>query len=326
MLAFASIAAQGHRVRLSGQDCGRGTFSHRHAVLHDYQTGDTILPLGSLTPDQGPVEIIDSPLSEMAVLGFDYGYSLDLPDALTIWEAQFGDFSNCAQVIVDQFISSCEDKWSRLSGLTMLLPHGFEGQGPEHSSARLERFLNISAEDNIQVVNLTTPAQLFHCLRRQVLRPIRKPLIVMSPKSLLRHPEAISTLAELTEGAYQRVIADPTVQPREAERVLLCSGKVYYDLLAARRERKADRVAIIRLEQLYPLSDVELRAALDLFPTTTSVFWVQEEPRNMGAWVFCACGWAKSCSTNGGCAALRAPKAQAPQRVRTTPTKLNKRC
>lgn len=286
MLAFASIADQGRRVRLSGQDCGRGTFSHRHAVLHDYQTGATLLPLGSLAPDQGPVEIIDSPLSEMAVLGFDYGYSLDLPDGLTIWEAQFGDFSNCAQVIVDQFISSCEDKWSRLSGLTMLLPHGFEGQGPEHSSARLERFLNISAEDNIQVVNLTTPAQLFHCLRRQVLRPIRKPLIVMSPKSLLRHPEAISTLAELTHGAYQRVIADPTVEPHEAERVLICSGKVYYDLLAARRERKADRVAIIRLEQLYPLSDVELQAGLGPFPPTTPIFWVQEEPRNMGAWVF----------------------------------------
>ena len=284
--AFGSLVAEGRPVRLSGQDSGRGTFSHRHAVLHDYENGNEYIPLHNLATDPRRVGIWDSSLSEAGVLGFDYGYSLDMPDGLTIWEAQFGDFSNCAQVIVDQFISSCEEKWNRLSGITMLLPHGFEGQGPEHSSARLERFLNNSAEDNIQVVNLTTPAQLFHCLRRQVLRRIRKPLIVMSPKSLLRHPEAVSTLEEVATGAFQRVIADPTANPKATRRVLLCTGKVYYDLLAARRERKANDVAIIRVEQLYPMSDKELNAALQPFPDTVPVFWVQEEPRNMGAWVF----------------------------------------
>jgi 2-oxoglutarate dehydrogenase E1 component len=285
-LAFASIAVEGRRLRLSGQDSGRGTFSHRHAVLHDYQTGEQFLPLQHLSPEQGPVEIIDSSLSEAGVLGFDYGYSLDQPDGLTIWEAQFGDFSNCAQVIIDQFISSSEDKWQRLSGITMLLPHGFEGQGPEHSSARLERYLNISAEDNIQVVNLTTPAQLFHCLRRQVLRPIRKPLVVMSPKSLLRHPEAVSALTDFATGGFQRVIPDASVAAEKVTRVLLCSGKVYFDLVQARRDRQREDVAILRLEQLYPLSDLELEAALQPYAVGTPVFWVQEEPRNMGAWVF----------------------------------------
>ncbi len=286
MAAFGSLVAEGRPVRLSGQDSGRGTFSHRHAVLHDYETGTVFVPLRTLATDPRRVGIWDSSLSETGVLGFDYGYSLDMPDGLTIWEAQFGDFSNCAQVIIDQFISSCEDKWNRLSGVVLLLPHGFEGQGPEHSSARLERFLNAAAEDNYQVVNLTTPAQLFHCLRRQVLRRIRKPLIVMSPKSLLRHPEAVSTLDDLAKGTFQRVISDPTVDPKATRRVLLCTGKVYYDLLAARRERKANDVAILRVEQLYPLSDVELEAALCPFAASVPVFWVQEEPRNMGAWVF----------------------------------------
>ncbi len=286
LAAFGSLVAEGRPVRLSGQDSGRGTFSHRHAVLHDYETGKEYIPMQSLATDPRRVGIWDSSLSETGVLGFDYGYSLDMPDGLTIWEAQFGDFSNCAQVIIDQFISSCEDKWNRLSGIAMFLPHGFEGQGPEHSSARLERFLNNAAEDNYQVVNLTTPAQLFHCLRRQVLRRIRKPLVVMSPKSLLRHPEAVSSLDDLATGTFQRVIADPTVAPATAKRVLICTGKVYYDLLAARRERKATDVAIIRIEQLYPLSDVELQAALKPFAADVPVFWVQEEPRNMGAWVF----------------------------------------
>ena len=285
-LAFASLIAEDRPLRLSGQDSGRGTFSHRHAVLHDYENGNTFIPLKNLADDPHRVGIWDSSLSEAGVLGFDYGYSLDMPDGLTIWEAQFGDFSNCAQVIIDQFISSGEDKWNRLSSIVMLLPHGFEGQGPEHSSARLERFLNNSAEDNVQVVNLTTPAQLFHCLRRQVLRKIRKPLVVMSPKSLLRHPEAVSTLQEVATGEFQRVISDVEVTPKSCKRVLLCTGKLYYDLLAARRERKLTNVAIIRVEQLYPLSDVELHAALKPFSPSTPVFWVQEEPRNMGAWVF----------------------------------------
>ena len=285
-LALASIAAEGRHVRLSGQDVGRGTFSHRHAVLHDFADGHLHTPLQHIGPDQGEVEIWDSPLSETGVLGFDFGYSLDCPDSLTIWEAQFGDFCNAAQVIIDQFICSSEDKWQRLSGLVLLLPHGFEGQGPEHSSARLERFLNNAADDNIQVVNLTTPAQLFHCLRRQVRRTIRKPLVVFSPKSLLRHPEAVSPLTDFAKGSFQRVIGDPSVDPLKAKRVLLCTGKVYYDLVAARRDKQRDDVAILRIEQLYPLSDVELQTALSPYPQEVPVCWVQEEPRNMGAWVF----------------------------------------
>jgi 2-oxoglutarate dehydrogenase E1 component len=255
-------------------------------VLHDYQTGALHTPLAHIAEPQGAVEIWDSPLSEAGVLGFDFGYSLDAPHDLTIWEAQFGDFWNCAQAVVDQFISSSEDKWQRLSGLVLLLPHGFEGQGPEHSSARLERWLNISAEDNIQVVNLTTPAQLYHCLRRQVLRKIRKPLVVMSPKSLLRHPEAVSRLDEFATGGFRKVIGDETVEAVRVRRVLLCTGKVYYDLLEARRQRQRDDVAILRLEQLYPLADDELRAALSVYAPDVPVVWVQEEPRNMGAWIF----------------------------------------
>jgi 2-oxoglutarate dehydrogenase E1 component len=285
-LAWATLVTEGHPVRLSGQDSGRGTFSHRHAVLHDYNSGHEHVPLQHLAEGQAPFTVLDSALSEASVLGFDYGYSLDTPQALVMWEAQFGDFSNCAQVIIDQFISSSEDKWNRLSGIVMLLPHGFEGQGPEHSSARLERYLDIAAEDNIQVVNLTTPANLFHCLRRQVHRKLRKPLVVMSPKSLLRHPEAVSSLAELADGRYQRVIADTTVDPKRCKRVLLCSGKIYYELAEARRQRKAEDVAIVRLEQLYPLSDVELGEALAGYDPSVPVLWVQEEPRNMGAWVF----------------------------------------
>lgn len=283
-LAFASLVTDGVRIRLSGQDSGRGTFGHRHSVLHDYKTGELYVPLANLAEGQADFEVIDSPLSEAGVLGFDYGYSLDSPDQLVIWEAQFGDFVNGAQVIIDQFIISSEDKWERLSGLVMLLPHGFEGQGPEHSSARFERFLQLCAEDNIQVCNLTTPAQLFHCLRRQVLRPLRKPLIIMSPKSLLRHPEAISTLDELATGSFQRVIPDAEVTPDATRRVLLCTGKLYYELLAAKRTLAADHVAVHRIEQLYPLTHAHLAPLFDGLADGTPVVWVQEEPQNQGAW------------------------------------------
>ena len=286
ILAFASLVVEGCPVRLSGQDSGRGTFSHRHSVLHDTATGETHIPLQHLAPGQARFQVWDSPLSEIGVLGFEYGYSLDTPDGLNLWEAQFGDFCNVAQVFIDQFITSSEDKWRRLSGLVMLLPHGFEGQGPEHSSARLERFLGLAAEDNIQVVNLTTPAQYFHCLRRQFHRPWRKPLIVMSPKSLLRHPKAVSSLADLTEGSFHRILGDAQVEPKKVRRILLTSGKVYYDLLAAREKAGRNDVAILRLEQYYPLSESLLEETLDSYADGIEVIWVQEEPLNMGAWGF----------------------------------------
>ena len=286
-LALATLTTEGVRIRLSGQDCERGTFSHRHAVLHDFETGKKHMPLRHLAQDQAPVEIINSPLSEVAVLGFDYGYSLDYPNSLVMWEAQFGDFVNVAQVIIDQFIVSAEDKWNRLSGLVMLLPHGFEGQGPEHSSARMERFLALCAEDNIQVVVPTTPAQFFHVLRRQATRPWRKPLIVFTPKSMLRHPRAVSSLDECARGRFQRVIPDATVSGGEhVRRVLLCTGKLYYDLVARREELKLNDVAIIRLEQLYPFPREQLAVALAGYRDGTNVIWVQEEPENMGAWRF----------------------------------------
>jgi 2-oxoglutarate dehydrogenase E1 component len=285
-LAFASLVVGGAPVRLSGQDSGRGTFSHRHAVFHDVETDATWIPLQHLAAGQAPFQVWDSPLSEIAVLGFEVGYSLDTPESLVLWEAQFGDFANVAQVIIDQYLASSEDKWRRLSGLVLLLPHGFEGQGPEHSSARLERFLSLAAEDNIQVVNLTTPAQLFHCLRRQVLRPYRKPLVVMAPKSLLRNPAAVSPLDELAGGRFQRLIPEAEVEPGEARRVLLTSGKLYYELAAARREANRRDLAILRLEQYYPLSAELLEASLAPYADGTPVFWVQEEPRNMGAWSY----------------------------------------
>ena len=283
-LAFATLAVEGHPVRVSGQDTPRGTFSQRHAILHDIEDGRIYVPLQHLAPDQAPVEFYNSPLSEAGVLGFEYGYSLDCPDGLVLWEAQFGDFVNAAQVIIDQFLVSAEEKWRRLSGLVLLLPHGFEGQGPEHSSARLERFLELAVNDNIQIVNPTTPAQYVHVLRRQVLRRWRKPLIMMTPKSLLRHPQAISTLEDLEHGRFRRILFDRTVRPERVERVLLCSGKVYYDLVGVRDELKRDDVAILRLEQLYPLQDAELRKSLTPYPSKAPVIWVQEEPANMGAW------------------------------------------
>jgi 2-oxoglutarate dehydrogenase E1 component len=287
-LAMASLLADQIRVRLTGQDVRRGTFSHRHAVIFDSETGRRYTRLGHLTEDQAGLEIYDSPLSEAGVLGFEWGYSLDTPDALVMWEAQFGDFANSAQVIIDQFISSSEDKWHRLSGLVMLLPHGFEGMGPEHSSARLERFLGLCAEDNMTVVNCTTPAQIFHCLRRQVVRPFRKPLVVMTPKSLLRHRRAVSTMDDLAEGEFQRVVpeVDGKVKPKKVKRVILCSGKVYYDLLEAREEREQTDVAIIRIEQLYPYRPEEIRSIVETYPAKADLCWVQEEPWNMGAWFF----------------------------------------
>lgn len=282
-LAFASIATEGRTVRLSGQDSGRGTFSQRHAIFYDYKDGHTYIPLQHLVSNQAPVHIYNSPLSEAGVLGFDYGYSLDCPSGLILWEAQYGDFVNAAQVIIDQFIVSAEDKWQRLSGLVMLLPHGFEGSGPEHSSARLERFLALAAEDNIQVVCPTTAAQYFHVLRRQVSWNWRKPLVIMTPKSLLRDPRVGSSLEECADGSFQKITLDP-IDPAEAQRVLLCTGKVYFDLEKQRRESKRLDVAIIRVEQLYPLQSEQVETALAAYPTGTPVFWVQEEPENMGAW------------------------------------------
>ena len=286
-LALASLATQGLRVRLSGQDSQRGTFSHRHAVIHDVVTDETFCSLEHLAPDQAPVEIYNSPLSEAGVLGFEYGYSLDCPDGLVMWEAQFGDFVNAAQVVIDQFICSAEDKWNRLSGIVMLLPHGFEGQGPEHSSARLERFLSLCAKDNMQVVQPTTPAQIFHCLRRQVLRVWRKPLVVMTPKSLLRNPACVSSLDEFVKGSFQRVIPDMSgVSPRDVRRILLCSGKVAYELEKRRQDLGRRDVAIVRVEQLYPLPRRALEEALASYTAGTPAVWVQDEPENMGAWRF----------------------------------------
>jgi 2-oxoglutarate dehydrogenase E1 component len=286
-LAFATLATEGVRIRLSGQDSERGTFSQRHSVLHDTEDGHTFMPLEHLAGDQAPIEIYNSPLSENGVLGFEYGYSLDMPDGLVLWEAQFGDFVNAAQVIIDQFLVSAEDKWNRLSGLVLLLPHGYEGQGPEHSSARLERFLTLAAEDNIQVAWPTTPAQYFHVLRRQVLRRWRKPLVVMTPKSLLRHRRAVSRLEDLAGGRFQRVLPDERDDGApEAARVLLCTGKIYYELEERREELRREDVAILRIEQLYPFSADELRQALAVYRDDTPLVWVQEEPENMGAWRF----------------------------------------
>jgi 2-oxoglutarate dehydrogenase E1 component len=287
-LAIGTLCAENVFVRLSGQDSCRGTFSQRHAVLVDQETEERYVPLNHVREGQAQFEVVDSPLSEAAVLGFEYGYSLAEPHALVIWEAQFGDFVNGAQVIIDQFISSGEAKWLRMSGLVLLLPHGYEGQGPEHSSARLERFLQLCGEDNMQVCNLTTAANYFHMLRRQVRRDFRKPLVVMTPKSLLRSPEIASKLDEMGPGtSFHRIIAetDPLVADANVRRVVLCSGKVYFDLRAARRERKIDDVAILRLEQLYPFPARSLGAALVRYPNAELV-WCQEEPENMGAWSF----------------------------------------
>ncbi|WP_053979349.1 2-oxoglutarate dehydrogenase E1 component [Marinagarivorans algicola] len=284
ILAYGSLLAEGIAIRITGQDVGRGTFSHRHAVIHNQKDGESYIPLKHIAPDQPNLHIYDSYLSEEAVLAFEYGYSTTKPNALVIWEAQFGDFANGAQVVIDQFITSGEHKWGRLSGLTMLLPHGYEGQGPEHSSARLERFMQLCAEQNIQVCIPTTPAQVFHMLRRQAIRPLRRPLVVMSPKWILRHKLATSTLEELAEGSFQNVIGDDVITSEDARRVVLCSGKVYYHLLEARLEREQKNVALIRIEQLYPFPQEELQKALEPFANVTDIIWCQEEPMNQGAW------------------------------------------
>lgn len=284
ILAYGSLLEQGVAIRLTGQDVGRGTFSHRHAVIHNQKDGSSYIPLKHLADDQPNLHLYDSYLSEEAVLAFEYGYSTTKPNALVIWEAQFGDFANGAQVVIDQFITSGEHKWGRLSGLTMLLPHGYEGQGPEHSSARLERFMQLCAEQNIQVCIPTTPAQVFHMLRRQAIRPLRRPLVVMSPKWILRHKLATSTLEELANGCFQNVIGDQLIKSEDARRVVLCSGKVYYHLLEAIMERKQTNVALIRIEQLYPFPEQELQDALEPFSHVTDIIWCQEEPMNQGAW------------------------------------------
>lgn len=284
-LAYATLLTQGYPIRISGEDSQRGTFAHRHAVLHDYQNNELCIPLEHVAANQGKFTVIDSVLSEAAVLGFEYGYASAEPDALVIWEAQYGDFANSAQVVIDQFISSGEQKWGRLCGLALFLPHGYEGAGPEHSSARLERFLQLCAEHNMQVCVPTTPAQIFHLIRRQMIRPYRKPLIVMTPKSLLRHKLATSTLEELADGQFQNVISElDDLKPAEVKRVVLCSGKVYYDLLEQRRVKKQTDVAIIRIEQLYPFPERELVQELQHYKKAKEVVWCQEEPLNQGAW------------------------------------------
>ncbi|PTP81653.1 2-oxoglutarate dehydrogenase E1 component [Vibrio splendidus] len=284
-LAYATLVDDGKRIRISGQDSGRGTFFHRHSVLHNQSDASTYVPLANIHDKQGPFQVFDSVLSEEAVLAFEYGYATAEPSGLTLWEAQFGDFANGAQVVIDQFISSGEQKWARLCGLTMLLPHGYEGQGPEHSSARLERYLQLCAEQNMQVVVPSTPAQVYHMIRRQVVRPMRRPLIVMSPKSLLRHPLCTSSMEDLAEGTFQPAIAEiDDLAPENVKRVVFCSGKVYFDLLDQRRKNEQDDVAIVRIEQLYPFPYEDVRAAISQYTNVVDYVWCQEEPQNQGAW------------------------------------------
>jgi 2-oxoglutarate dehydrogenase E1 component len=284
-LAYASLLKDGYSIRLSGQDSQRGTFFHRHSVIHNQKQAGTYTPLQHMYEGQPRFTIINSLLSEEAVLGFEFGYSTADPECLVIWEAQFGDFVNGAQVVIDQFLSSSESKWGRFCGLVMMLPHGYDGQGPEHSSARLERFLQLCAEENMQVCMPSTPAQMFHLLKRQMLRPYRKPLIIMSPKSLLRNRLSTSSREDLATGGFQIIIdeVDP-IDPKEVTRLVLCSGKVYYDILEKRREHELRRVAIARVEQLYPFPEEEILALLKRYPMANDICWTQEEPRNQGSW------------------------------------------
>jgi 2-oxoglutarate dehydrogenase E1 component len=284
-LAFASLLTEGVPIRLSGQDCQRGTFSQRHSVLFDRKTGRRHVPLNALENQQAPYHVHNSLLAEAGVLGFEYGYAMSCPQGLTLWEAQFGDFVNNAQGIVDLFIASGETKWQCLNGLCLLLPHGWEGLGPEHSSARLERFLQLCADDNWQVCNLTTPAQYFHLLRRQAKAAYRKPLVLMTPKSLLRHPRAVSPLSDFSDGVFTPVLDDPQ-RPETATRVLLCSGKIYYQLVQRCNETNCKDIAVVRLEQFYPFPQAALQSVLAHYGKTASCCWVQEEPENMGAWSF----------------------------------------
>jgi len=284
-LAFGTLVYEGTPVRLSGQDCARGTFSQRHLVLSDLEMGEQYVPLKHIHPDQAPFEVYDSSLSEAAVLGFEFGYGVADPLSLVIWEAQFGDFANCAQVIIDNFISSSEGKWYQPCDMVLLRPHGYEGQGPEHSSARLERFLSLCAEDNMRVCSPSTAAQYFHLLRRQMRDAKRIPLIVMTPKSILRHPRTMSLPAELAEGEFALVLDDRQIRDKESvRRVLVCSGKVYYDLLAEKERLQRQDVAVIRIEQFYPYPEWSLMNAIGSYPRVKEIYWVQEEPQNMGAW------------------------------------------
>jgi 2-oxoglutarate dehydrogenase E1 component len=284
LLAYGSLLKEGNSVRLSGQDCVRGTFTHRHAGLYDVKTGEQYVALKHTNPEKSEFCVYDSILSEYAVMGFEYGNAICDPTFLTIWEAQFGDFSNGAQIIIDQFLTSGESKWQQMCGLVLLLPHGYEGQGPEHSSARLERFLQMCAQTNIQVMNLTTPANIYHALRRQIRRPFRKPMVVMSPKSLLRHPRAVSNLTELASGGFQEIIPDSVTDPKKAESLILCSGKIYYELLEEKEKTKNERSAIVRIEQLYPFPGKKLANLIRSYPNLKTLVWAQEEPKNMGAY------------------------------------------
>ncbi len=286
LLAYASLMVEGHPVRLSGQDSERGTFAHRHASFTLEDMDERYKPMQHLDPKQAPFNIYNSPLSEYGVLGFEYGYALGTPNGLNIWEAQFGDFFNVAQVVVDQYISSAEEKWGLMNGLVLLLPHGFEGQGPEHSSARVERFLTQAAGNNMQILNCSTPANFFHALRRQLKQPFRIPMVVFTPKSLLRHPRCVSTLEELAEGSFNEVIDDALTDPESVKRIVFCSGKIYYDLLARKEELQARDVALIRVEQLHPLPKKQIQEVLKRYPNALLNLWVQEEPENMGAWYY----------------------------------------
>ena len=284
MLAYGSVLSEGKIVRISGQDVQRGTFSHRHAVLNDALTNAPYNSLEAVNNGQGKFRIYNSLLSEYAVLGFEFGYAMANPNALVIWEAQFGDFANGAQTMIDQFISSTESKWQRMNGIVMLLPHGYEGQGPEHSNARPERFLQLCGEYNMVVANVTTPANFFHLLRRQLTWPFRKPCVVMSPKSLLRHPSVVSPISDFTQGAFQELIDDPNAKADKVKKVILCTGKIYYELVDAVKETQNDAVALVRIEQLYPFPHKQLEAVLSKYKKAKQLIWAQEEPENMGAW------------------------------------------
>jgi 2-oxoglutarate dehydrogenase E1 component len=284
LLAYGSLLEEGFGVRISGQDVERGTFSHRHAVMKVEESEEEVLLLNHLSDKQGDFQIYNSLLSEYAVVGFDYGYAMASPNILTIWEAQFGDFSNGAQIMIDQYISAAEDKWKLQNGLVMLLPHGYEGQGAEHSSARMERYLQLCARDNMYIADCTTPANMFHLLRRQMKANFRKPLIVFTPKSLLRHPKAVSTVDELASGSFQEVIDDASADAKKVKTLVFCTGKFYYDLLAAREEHKRNDVALVRVEQLFPVPAEQMNAAIKKYNNVDDLVWAQEEPKNMGAW------------------------------------------
>jgi 2-oxoglutarate dehydrogenase E1 component len=290
MLAYATLLDEGHPVRISGQDVERGTFSHRHAVVKTEDSEEEIIPLNTLREGQGEFQIYNSPLSEYGVCGFDYGYAFARPEGLTVWEAQFGDFNNGAQILFDQFLSAAEDKWRTMNGLTLLLPHGFEGMGSEHSSGRMERFLQLCSGDNMFVANCTTPANYFHLLRRQVKHCFRKPLLVFTPKKLLRYPRAVSTMKELSHGAFQAVIDDPRMKTKKASKaadtIIMCTGKIYYDLLEQLDETPADNLAFVRFEQLHPFPQANFDSIVDRYGSEANYIWVQEEPENMGAWTY----------------------------------------